>query len=155
VLTGLLGGLPIAHSFVSQNPIQVHREHNLSPTLQQTMLFQSVTLSVLLASASALGPASVDLGTAENYAILTKSGISSTGVTSVVGDLGVSPINEAAITGFDLIHDETTHSTSALVTGNVFAADRASPTPSVLTTAVSDMQRPRSVMLSSFEGRRK
>ncbi|MFO8109751.1 MAG: ice-binding family protein [Thermoplasmata archaeon] len=45
------------------------------------------------------------------------------------------------ITGFDLIMDSTgTFSTSSVVTGKIYASDYASPTPSKMTTAVSDME---------------
>jgi hypothetical protein len=86
------------------------------------------------------GPAAVNLGTAGNYVILTKSGISTTGVTAIVGDIGVSPIAASGITGFALSAPPTTFSTSLLVTGKVWAADYAVPTPANLTTAVLDMQ---------------
>ena len=88
----------------------------------------------------ATGPAAVNLGTAGNYVILTKSGISTTGVTAIVGDIGVSPIAASGITGFALSAPPTTFSTSLLVTGKVWAADYAVPTPANLTTAVLDMQ---------------
>ena len=41
----------------------------------------------------------MDLGTAGNYVILTKAGITATGETSVVGVIGTSPIASTAITG--------------------------------------------------------
>ena len=83
----------------------------------------------------------VNLGTAGNFVILTKSGISTTGTTSIVGDIGVSPIDSTAITGFGLIADSSNQfSTSSLVTGKAYAADYAPPTPTTMTTAVSDMQ---------------
>jgi len=88
----------------------------------------------------ATGPSAVNLGTAGNYVILTKSGVSTTGVTAVVGDIGVSPIAATGITGFALSAPPTTFSTSLLVTGKVWAADYAVPTPANLTTAVLDMQ---------------
>jgi hypothetical protein len=73
--------------------------------------------------------------------ILAKSGISTTGTTSIVGDIGVSPIAATAITGFGLIADASnTFATSSLVTGKVYAADYAVPTPAKMTTAVSDME---------------
>ena len=82
------------------------------------------------------GPQPVDLGTAGNFVILAKSGISTTGTTSIVGDIGVSPIAATAITGFGLILDSTnTFSISSLVTGKVYAADYAPPTPANMTTA--------------------
>lgn len=86
----------------------------------------------------------VNLNTAGDFSILTKSGISSTGITSVQGDIGVSPAAAAAITGFGLIMDtngQTSHTTIAThVTGKVYAADYAPPTPSKLTVAVLDME---------------
>jgi len=88
-----------------------------------------------------LGPAPVDLGTAGDFVLLSKSGISTTGVTSIGGDIGVSPIDSTAITGFALIADSTnTFSTSIYVTGRVYAANYATPTPAKMTTAVSDME---------------
>lgn len=87
------------------------------------------------------GPAAVNLGTAGNFVILSKSGISTTGTTSIVGDLGVSPIDSTGITGFGLVMDASgTFSTSSLVTGKVYAADYTPPTPSNLTTAVGNME---------------
>ena len=83
----------------------------------------------------------VDLGSAGNFVILAKSGISTTGTTSIVGDIGVSPIAATAITGFGLILDASGQfSTSSLVTGKVYAADYAVPTPAKMTTAVLDME---------------
>ncbi len=83
----------------------------------------------------------VDLGSADNFVILAKSGISTTGVTSITGNIGVSPIDSTAITGFGLILDSSNQfATSSLVVGNVYAADYAVPTPSTMTTAISDME---------------
>ncbi|HTE16913.1 MAG TPA: ice-binding family protein, partial [Armatimonadota bacterium] len=82
----------------------------------------------------------VNLGTAGNYTILAQAGISTTGPTSINGDIAVSPIAATAITGFALILDSTGQfSRSDVVTGKVYAADYANPTPSLLTTAVGDM----------------
>jgi uncharacterized repeat protein (TIGR02543 family) len=90
-----------------------------------------------------VGPIVV-LGTAGDFSILTKSGISSTGITSVQGDIGVSPAAATAITGFGLIMDtngQSSHTTiTTHVTGKVYASDYAPPTPSKLTVAVSDME---------------
>jgi len=86
------------------------------------------------------GPAPVNLGTAGNYVILAKAAISTTGVTAVSGNLGLSPAAAAGITGFSLTMDASNQfSTSPIVAGQVFAADYAVPTPANLTTAVSDM----------------
>jgi uncharacterized protein YjdB len=87
------------------------------------------------------GPAAVNLGTAGNFVVLAKSAISTTGTTAIVGDIGVSPAAASFITGFGLIADSTnTFATSSLVTGKVYAANYAVPTPTTMTTAVSDME---------------
>lgn len=83
----------------------------------------------------------VDLGTAGNFAILAKTGISTVPPSAVTGDIGVSPIDSTAVTGFSVILDSTTRfATSPQVTGKIYAADYSSPTPANLTTAVGDMQ---------------
>jgi len=83
----------------------------------------------------------VDLGTAENYVILAKTGISTVPTSAVTGNLGISPAAASYVTGFSLTADSTNaFATSPQVTGKVYAADYASPTPSDLTTAVSDME---------------
>ena len=62
-------------------------------------------------------------------------------MTSIVGDIGVSPIAATAITGFDLILSPSDrYSTSSLIEGRVFASDYASPTPARMTAAVGDME---------------
>jgi hypothetical protein len=83
----------------------------------------------------------VNLGTAGNYAILAKSGISCVPTSAITGNLGVSPAAATYITGFPLTADSTNvFSTSPQVTGKLYAADYAPPTPSNLTTAIGDMQ---------------
>lgn len=87
------------------------------------------------------GAACVSLGAARNYVILAKSGISTVPASVITGNLGLSPAAASFITGFSLTADSTNvFSRSAQVTGRVFAADYAPPTPSNLTTAVLDMQ---------------
>ena len=94
-----------------------------------------------LAPSAIGGLAPVNLGTAGNFAILAKTGISTVPTSKVTGDMGVSPIAATAMTGFSLILDSTgTFSTSSQVTGKAYAADYTSPTPSNLTTAVSNME---------------
>ena len=114
-----------------------------SPTITATLSGKSgsATLTVSPAAAGPKGPATVNLGTASNYVILAKTGVSTTGVTSVVGNIGVSPAAASFITGFGLIADSSNvFSTSSLVTGKIYAADYAVPTPANMTTAISDMQ---------------
>ena len=83
----------------------------------------------------------VNLGTAGNFVILAKSGIATVPTSAITGNLGVSPAAASSITGFALTADSTNvFSTEPQVTGKVYAANYAPPTPSNLTTAVSDMQ---------------
>jgi len=87
------------------------------------------------------GATAVDLGAAGNYAILAKTGISTTGTTSINGNIGVSPIVATAITGFGLSMDPSNQfSRSSLVKGGVYAANYAPPTPATMTSAVSAME---------------
>jgi hypothetical protein len=83
----------------------------------------------------------LDLGSAGNFVILGKTGISNVPYSDVTGDMGVSPVAASAITGFSLILDSsTTFSTSAQVTGKIYASDYGGMTPGMMTTAISDME---------------
>lgn len=91
--------------------------------------------------ASGHGPAPVVLGTAGTYVILAKSATSNVPTSAITGNVGLSPAAASFLTGFSLILPVGgAFSTSAQVTGNVYAADYAVPTPTNLTTAVGDMQ---------------
>lgn len=85
----------------------------------------------------------VNLRSSGSFAVLAKSGVSATGVTAISGDVGLSPAAASYITGFGLIMDATnTFATSALVisSGKIYASNYTSPTPTKMTTAISDMQ---------------
>jgi hypothetical protein len=100
-----------------------------------------VTVAIMALAAIAAGPAPVPLGTAADFAIMAKTGISTTGVTAITGDIGISPAAATYITGCGLIMDASgAFSTSSLVVGNAYAADYTDPTPANLTTAVGDME---------------
>jgi hypothetical protein len=109
-----------------------------------------MNLSLLLLSAAALVNAataaySVNLGTAGNYVILTKTGISTVPDSTITGNIAVSPIAASAITGFNLTLDsegEFSLDTSLQIQGDgkAYASDYSAPTPAILTTAVSDME---------------
>jgi len=91
--------------------------------------------------AGAHGPAPVTLGTAGTFVILAKSSISNVPTSAITGNLGVSPAAAAAITGLALILPTGgASSSSAQVTGNIYASDYAVPTPANLTAAINDMQ---------------
>ena len=116
---------------------------------------QAISTSVI-----ALGPGPIALGYAGNFTILAESGIS-TVPNSVIstlqhsslfipflinlsqssaGPIGVSPAAATSITGFGLIlAPGGTYSTSTQVTGDVYAANYAAPTPAYLTQAIADM----------------
>lgn len=80
----------------------------------------------------------VNLRTAENYVILAKTAINNSPTSKVTGDIAISPAAATFITGFSLV-DATGYASSAQITGKVYAADMAAPTPTTLTTAVEDM----------------
>lgn len=83
----------------------------------------------------------VNLGTAGNFAILAKSAVSTVPPAAVTGNLGISPAAATYITGFSLTADTTgVFSSSPQVTGKVYAADYAVPTPANMTTAIGDME---------------
>jgi hypothetical protein len=85
--------------------------------------------------------AKVELLSAGNYAILTKAGISTVPTSAITGDIAVSPAAATYMTGFSLTADSTNQfSTSTQITGHAFAANYATPIPSQLTTAVSEME---------------
>jgi Ice-binding-like len=95
----------------------------------------------IIAGSLAVNRAFVNLKTAADFTILAETGISTTGVTSITGDIGVSPIAGTAITGFGLIMNTDNQSShTPIVTGQVYAANYAAPTPSKMTTAISDMK---------------
>ncbi|MFT6897805.1 MAG: hypothetical protein ACJA13_002216 [Paraglaciecola sp.] len=80
------------------------------------------------------GPSAVYLGSAGEFAVLSKSGVTDVYRSSIVGDVGVSPISGAALL---LSCDE--------VTGKVYVVDASGPlpcainSPGYLNSAVGDM----------------
>lgn len=121
--------------------------HSLSNTVRLLVLATFVmvltlgTGQVAHATQAAASPAPVNLGAAAPFVILTKTGITNVPTSDITGNLGTSPIASTAITGFSLVLDSTnTFSRSSQVTGKIYAANYANPTPADLTTAVSNMQ---------------
>ncbi|KAJ7823544.1 hypothetical protein B0H13DRAFT_2681438 [Mycena leptocephala] len=106
--------------------------------------FPNILGLVLLATAGcafAAGPAPVLLGTAGNFAILAKTGVSSVPNSAVSGNVGVSPATITSVTGFSLVQDVSTQFwTSTQVDGRVMGSTDGLPTPGLLTLAVLDMQ---------------
>ncbi len=87
------------------------------------------------ATIDARGPARVQLGSAGQFVILSKSGITNVPTSAITGNIGTSPITGAAMMGI----------TCGQVTGTIYTVNAAGPPcrvirPSMLTTAVLDMQ---------------
>lgn len=80
----------------------------------------------------------VGLGEAGDYVIVAKTAITNISTSVITGDLALSPAATSYITGLALTN-ATGYATSAQVTGNIYAADMAAPTPINLTTAVNNM----------------
>ncbi len=101
------------------------------------LMLSTAFLLVVCGSALAAGPgpAPVNLRSAGDFVILTKSGITDVPTSAVTGDVGTSPITGAA----DLL-------TCTEVKGIIYSANAAGPRPcsikdpTRLTTAVLDMQ---------------
>jgi hypothetical protein len=92
--------------------------------------------------ASCSGASCVNLGTAANYAILANTGIDTApGASVITGNIATGPgVTSTAITGFALtLPAASPNSTSAQVSGKVFAYDYAAPTPTEVNTASLDM----------------
>ncbi|KAJ7678177.1 antifreeze protein [Mycena polygramma] len=103
-------------------------------------IFAACILAALNSGVSALGPAAVNLRSAGNYAILSKSGVSTVPPSVITGNVGTSPIAATGLTGFSLTVDPTNEfSTSKQVVGQLFAASYSAPTPSTLNIAIGDM----------------
>jgi hypothetical protein len=79
-----------------------------------------------------------DPGAAGNYVILAKTAINNVPTSAITGDLGLGPAATSYITGFALTN-LTGYATAVQVTGKIYAADMAAPTPINLTTAVEKM----------------
>lgn len=80
----------------------------------------------------------VNLSASANYVVLAKTAINNSSTSTIIGDLGLSPAATSYVTGLALTN-ATGYATSAQITGKVFAADMAAPTPINLTTAVENM----------------
>lgn len=108
-------------------------------TVQATSGAVSAFATVNVTAGTLLLP--VNLGMAGDYVILAKSAISNVPTSAITGDLGISPAAASFITGFSLtLGAGAAFSTSAQVTGNIYAPGYAAPTATNLTTAIGDME---------------
>lgn len=82
-----------------------------------------------------------DLSAAGNYVIMAKAAISTTSGSQIVGNIALSPAAGSYFTGFSESLDASNEfSSSPMVTGKMYAADYAPPTPSNLTVAIGNME---------------
>ncbi|MGD0088696.1 MAG: ice-binding family protein [Planctomycetota bacterium] len=88
--------------------------------------------------AAAAGPAPVVLGATNTFAVLSGYAVTNIPSSVITGDVGISPAAESFITGFSQT-DATGYATSPQVTGKIYAADMAAPTPDMLTQAKNDL----------------
>ena len=102
---------------------------------QPQMIFSCTQTNTCGDAAAPRGPLPVALGSAANFAILTKTGVTDVYASAVTGDVGASPITGAAVL---LACSE--------VTGTIYTVDAAGPSPCAvtsatrLTLAVGDME---------------
>ncbi|HEX5745864.1 MAG TPA: ice-binding family protein [Archangium sp.] len=109
--------------------------------LEGNPLARAFSWSFTTGTTESRGPAPVGLGMAGNYVVLAKTAISTVPPSAVTGNIAVSPAAATFITGFSLVADATNvFSTSSQLVGKAYAANYAVPTPSNLTTAISNME---------------
>ncbi len=85
----------------------------------------------------------MNLGSAGTYAVLAETAISIVPTnTFITGNVGISPAAHTYITNFaqSPLDASAEFSTSAFVSGKIYASNYAVPTPSNLTTANADMR---------------
>jgi hypothetical protein len=104
--------------------------------------FLSLIFAILLvALVNVSTEPTVDLGKADDYVILSQTGITTVVPSVITGNIAVSPIAATAMTGFVFTMEGNGHSAKApQISGKAYAASYGGGTPAKLTTAVSDMQ---------------
>jgi hypothetical protein len=103
-------------------------------------LSNSYTWTFKTKAVSSTAQETINLGVAGKFVALAQTGISTVPSSILTGDIGVSPIDQTAITGFSTTTDSSnTFATSTQVVGKIYAADYTAPTPAYLTSAIGDM----------------
>ena len=100
-----------------------------------SVLMALLLLGIAAGPASASTQTAVNLGIADNFAILSKTGITNVPTSAITGNIGTSPITGAAITGLGCSE----------VTGTIYTVNAAGPAcrviaTTLLTTAIGDME---------------
>jgi hypothetical protein len=117
---------------LSDTPFQKHLPRARKVVLGLLMLVTSLAPSQ---TATAAGPAPLDLGSAAHFTVLAGAAVTTTGGGIINGDVGASPITGSAI-----------HLIQAQVNGTIYAVDAAGPAgsvvaPALLTTAKGDLTK--------------
>jgi hypothetical protein len=88
------------------------------------------------------GASPIPLGAAAGFALLAETTITNIPTSAITGNVGLSPASHTGLVGFAQSPPGagTVFSTSAQVTGDLFAADYNPPTPANLTAAVLAME---------------
>lgn len=106
----------------------------MKKTEKYSILAVITTALVVGASSLAMAATKVDLGSADNFAVLAGTAITNVPTSAITGDVGLSPAAGSSYTGL----------TAAQVTGTIYAVDGTGPAgsvnnPALLTTAKADL----------------
>ncbi len=93
------------------------KKRNQHKILTMLAVASVLGFAVAIPRAYAAGPTTVDLGTADPFAILAGTGISNVPTSTITGNVGVSPASGSTISGL----------TCAEVTGTIYSVDAAGP----------------------------
>ena len=106
----------------------------------------STATYIVTASVASSGPAPVALGNAGNFVLFANTGMSSSVISTITGDIGVGPAvtSTAITTGFTLTVNPSgpnagQYATSPQVTGRIYAPDYLAPTPANMITTSNNM----------------
>jgi hypothetical protein len=93
----------------------------------------------LVAPGGAFAVSSVNLGTAENFVVLSKTAVLNVGTSSVAGDVGGDFGAGTVFPGFDSVPDASNQfASSRIVNGKLYASSHSAP--AILSQGITDME---------------